>query len=133
MKEKTLSNWHGKGCVLVVDDEETIREVATSMLKDLGLESIPAVDGIEAVELFKQHHQHCNLVLLDMTMPRMGGEDTFTELCRIDPNVKVILSSGYNEQDATSRFSGKGLAGFLQKPYTLDALSKVISEIFDRT
>ena len=126
-------HWHGHGCVLVVDDEDTIREVASSMLKDIGLKSLTAADGVEGIEIFQQHHQDISVVLLDMTMPRMGGEDTFTELCRIDPNVKVILSSGYNEQDATNRFAGKGLAGFLQKPYTPQQLSEKLANIFDKT
>ena len=126
-------HWHGHGCVLVVDDEETIREVASSMLKDMGLKPLTAADGVEGIDIFRQHHQDISVVLLDMTMPRMGGEDAFTELCRIDPNVKVILSSGYNEQDATNRFAGKGLAGFLQKPYTPQQLSEKLANIFDKT
>jgi len=128
---KELHAWQGQGCMLIVDDEETIREVASSMLADLGLQSMQAEDGIAAIEIFKTQHQEIKLVLLDMTMPRMGGEDTYSELCRINPDVKVILSSGYTEQDATNRFVGKGLAGFLQKPYTIDELSQKIDEIFD--
>ncbi|MDQ7003992.1 MAG: response regulator [Ghiorsea sp.] len=130
-QHKPQPHWHG--CVLVVDDEETIREVASSMLKDMGLKSLTAADGIEGIEVFQQQHQNISVVLLDMTMPRMGGEDAFTEFCRIDPNVKVILSSGYNEQDATNRFAGKGLAGFLQKPYTPQHLSEKLANIFDKT
>jgi CheY-like chemotaxis protein len=71
------------------------------------------------------------LVLLDMTMPRMDGEETFRELRRIRPNVRAILSSGYNEQTATSRFAGKGLAGFIQKPYTLEQLTSEIRRVLE--
>jgi CheY-like chemotaxis protein len=133
LDDKIKESWHSQGVVLVIDDEETIREVAVSMLKDLGLEALTAADGMEGIEIFKHHHQDIDAVILDMTMPRMGGEDTFSELCRIDPNVKVILSSGYNEQDATNRFAGKGLAGFLQKPYTPEQLATQLAKIFDKT
>jgi len=129
---KTLPQ-QAEGCVLVVDDEDTIRAVASSILEDRGLKVLTACDGLQAVEIFQDHHDDINIVLLDMTMPRMGGEDAYTELCRIDPHVKVILSSGYNEQDATNRFAGKGLAGFLQKPYTSEQLASKITEIFNRT
>jgi len=131
--EVEYAPFQSSGCVLVVDDEETIREVAVSMLKDLGLTSLLAADGIEAIEMYKNNQNTIDVVLLDMTMPRLGGEDTFSELCRINPNVKVILSSGYNEQDATNRFTGKGLAGFLQKPYTPKQLSEKLADIFDKT
>ena len=133
LDNKIKESWRSQGVVLVIDDEETIREVAVSMLQDMGLEALTAADGIEGVEIFKHHHKDIDAVLLDMTMPRMSGEDTFSALCRIDPDVKVILSSGYNEQDATSRFSGKGLAGFLQKPYTPEQLAAQLAKIFDKT
>ncbi|MDQ7001605.1 MAG: response regulator, partial [Ghiorsea sp.] len=132
-REESEANWHGEGTVLIIDDEETIREVAASMLTDIGIQSMTACDGVEGIEVFQKHHKNINAVLLDMTMPRMGGEDAFTELCRIDPDVKVILSSGYNEQDATNRFAGKGLAGFLQKPYTPEQLADKMAAIFNKT
>ncbi|MDQ6984464.1 MAG: response regulator, partial [Ghiorsea sp.] len=131
--ESRQIQFQSSGCVLVVDDEETIREVAESMLKDLGLTCLMAADGIEAIEVFKKNHATIDVVLLDMTMPRMGGEDTFSELCRIDPDVKVILSSGYTEQDATNRFTGKGLAGFLQKPYAPQLFAEKLSHVFNKT
>ncbi len=133
LAEDVMKDWQLNGAVLIIDDEETIREVAVSMLADLNIKSMTAADGIEGVEVFTQHHKTIKVVILDMTMPRMGGEDTFTELCRIDPDVKVILSSGYNEQDATNRFAGKGLAGFLQKPYTPMELTNKLAHIFGNT
>ncbi|MDX8413107.1 MAG: PAS domain S-box protein [Mariprofundales bacterium] len=112
------------GTVLIVDDEETIRVTAAAMLEDVGFSVLAAADGVEGVAMFKQHQSEISLVLLDMTMPRMGGEAVFHELRKIDPAVRVLLSSGYNEQDATSHFAGKGLAGFIQKPYTPQALQE---------
>jgi len=127
-----VSGWRGEGCILIVDDEETIREIAVAMLEDMGFETLVAADGVEGVEMFRTYQNKISAVLLDMTMPHMGGEDAFSEMCRIDPDVKVILSSGYTEQDATSRFAGKGLAGFLQKPYMVDQLAGKFKDLLDK-
>jgi len=122
--------WSGQGMVLVVDDEEGLRETASLMLEDIGFQVTTACDGVEAVEIFSRSHAEIDVVLLDMTMPKMDGKTAFREMRRIDPDVRVILSSGYNEQDATSHFAGKGLAGFIQKPYHLTALRQKFQEIF---
>ncbi len=117
-----------KKTVLVVDDDETVRTVVKMMLEEAGFRVITAVDGVKALDLFREQGNVIDLVLLDMTMPHMNGEETFRELRRIDPHVRVILSSGYNEQDATDRFAGKGLAGFIQKPFRSAMLMKKIKE-----
>jgi len=127
--EKQVFHAQGNGTLLIVDDEETIREVASIILKGAGYHTFTAVDGFDAIEQLKLHVNEIDCVLLDMTMPRMGGEEAFTELRRIKPDIKVILSSGYNQQTATQRFTGKGLAGFVQKPYLPDVLLAKISEI----
>jgi signal transduction histidine kinase/CheY-like chemotaxis protein len=116
------------GTALIVDDEETILEIAGMILEEMGFELLKASDGQQGVELFQQHHEAIALVLLDMTMPKMDGVEAFREMQRIDPKVKVILSSGYNEQDATNRFAGKGLAGFIQKPYLPNALQQIVRD-----
>jgi DNA-binding NtrC family response regulator len=96
------------------------------MLEKCGLEVLTACDGREGVETFRNHSDEIRLVLLDMTMPHMGGEEAFEEIKRIRADARVVLSSGYNEQDAIGRFAGKGLAGFIQKPYPVgDLLDKV--------
>jgi signal transduction histidine kinase len=117
------------GTVLVADDEQSVRMLATKLLKRMGFEVIVAVDGAEAVRLFRERADRIGLVLLDMTMPEMGGEEVFTEIRRLCPDVKVILSSGYNEQEAIKGFAGRGLAGFLQKPYRLDELHAKVAEV----
>ncbi len=115
-----------KGKVLVVDDEETVRSVAKMMLEQAGIEVVTAVDGCEAVKIYRENVGDIEVVLLDMTMPHMNGEEAFRELRRINPGIKVILSSGYNEQEAVNRFAGKGLVGFIQKPYGMrELLEKV--------
>jgi len=121
--------WTGKGTVLLVDDEELVRKVVSRMLTRLGFDVVAAQDGVEAVKLFRERSDEIVLVLLDLTMPRMGGEETFVELQRIREDVKVILSSGYVERDSTSQFAGRRLAGFIQKPYRLDPLRDRIREV----
>jgi len=109
--------WQGKGLVLLADDEESIRSMGRRLLEKFGFEVVVAADGREALEVFGQHGRRISLVILDLTMPHLDGEACYRELRRLDPSVKVIMTSGYNEQDVVSRFVGKGLAGFVQKPY----------------
>ena len=99
------------------------------MLSAAGIEVDLAVDGAEAVAVFRRRADEIAVVLLDMTMPVMNGEETLRELRRIRSDVKAILSSGYSEQDASSKFAGGEAAGFLQKPYTPQQLLLKIREI----
>jgi len=117
------------GLVLLVDDEETVRDIGTEMLGEFGFETITAGDGKEALDIFKQQHDQIRFVLMDLTMPRMNGEEAFREFRRIDPDVKVIICSGYNEQEVSQHFVGKGLAGFLKKPYQFLELQKAIQKL----
>jgi len=121
-------DWKGSGTVLLVDDEETVRGIGIEMLKELGFTTVTANDGREAVEVFKANPD-VSFVILDLTMPHMDGEQCFRELRQLNPGVKVIMSSGYNEQDVTQKFVGKGLAGFIQKPYKLSVLKDAIRGI----
>jgi len=120
----------GKGTVLLVDDEEMIRIIGTEMLEKLGFKVITADDGREAIEVFKSITDIA-FVILDLTMSDMDGVQCFHELRQLNPDVKVIISSGYNKQNVTQKFIGKGLAGFLQKPYRLPALKEAIRKIQD--
>ena len=124
-----IHKWRGKGTVLIADDEATIRTVAAKMLTRLGFEVLAAADGQEALDLFRLHAERIVCVLLDLTMPQLDGEQTFHEIRRIDPAIKVILCSGYSEQEAVERFVGEGLGGFLQKPYSLGALETVLKGV----
>ncbi|MHB8829046.1 MAG: response regulator [Syntrophales bacterium] len=118
----------GSGTVLLVDDEETVRGIGAEMLKELGFAVITAADGKEAVETFKSTPEIA-FVILDLTMPHMDGEQCFRELRQLKHDIKVIMSSGYNEQEVTRKFIGKGIAGFIQKPYRLSMLQKAIKNI----
>ena len=85
--------------------------------------------SVRLAETFRTHADEIVCVLLDLTMPRVDGEEAFRELRRIRPDVTVVLCSGYNRQDATQRFAGKGLAGFIQKPYNTLELTKKLMEV----
>jgi PAS domain S-box-containing protein len=120
--------WKGDGTVLLVDDEETVRDICKEMLQEFGFTTITANDGREAVEIFKTTAD-ISFVILDLTMPHMDGEQCFLELRQLKPDVKVIMSSGFNEHEVNKKFMGKGLAGFIQKPYKLSALKEAIQKI----
>jgi len=124
--------WTAKGTVLIVDDEETVRTVTARAVERLGFKALLAADGREGVDLFRANAGQIVCVVLDMTMPHLNGEEAFREIRRIDPDARVILMSGYNEQHATNSFAGKGLAGFLQKPYQLAALREALREAITR-
>ena len=98
----------------------------------MGFDVLSARDGAEALDLYREHADEIVCVLLDLTMPLMDGEEAFREIRRVDPEVIVILSSGYNEQDATRRFDGKGLAGFIQKPFTISSLKRKVMQVLQR-
>jgi CheY-like chemotaxis protein len=120
------------GTVLVVDDEEVVRTIARSTLESWGYRLLLAENGQIATDLFARTPDEISLVLLDLTMPVMNGEQTFQRLQRIRPDVRVILMSGYDEADAVERFGGSRLAGFLQKPFTALQLAKVVRRVFER-
>ncbi|CAN5438677.1 hypothetical protein BH10CHL1_BH10CHL1_34120 [soil metagenome] len=122
-------NAKSAGCVLVIDDEKSVREVVRDILEMNGLHVIVAENGQMGIELFKENHTQIQVILLDMQMPVMNGEETFHSLRAFDPDVKVILSSGHDETEATHRFVGQGLAAFLQKPYDLDTLLAKIHHV----
>ncbi|MFH1436630.1 MAG: response regulator [Pseudomonadota bacterium] len=119
----------GRGTVLLVDDEEEVRVTAGRMLERMGFTVLTASDGREAIDLFRAGSHEILFVLLDMTMPHMSGDETFRELRRLRSEVRVILSSGYSEQDAVSRFRSDGLAGFIQKPYRFKDLREKIKSV----
>ena len=125
--------YEGKGTVLLVDDDESVRAVGRKMLERIGFSVVTAADGAEAIARFRERADDIICAIVDLTMPHVDGAETFRELRRMRPGVRVILSSGYNEQDVTQRFVGKGLAGFIQKPYQLSTLVAVLKEVLEKT
>ena len=123
--------WRGRGTVLVVDDEETVRAVSARMLENLGFGVVLAEHGRDGFEKFQLEPDRYSLVLLDLTMPHMDGQETFRHLRALRPAVKILLMSGFNQQEAISRFAGKGLAGFVQKPFELGTLAIEIRRVLE--
>ncbi|MCP4898805.1 MAG: PAS domain S-box protein [bacterium] len=129
--EQMNEDWAGEGTVLLVDDDEAVRAVARQMLEMLGFTIVEAKDGRASIDVFEERSDEIVLVLLDMTMPRMDGQETFLEMTRRGLKAPVVLSSGHDEQDATRRLAGKGLAGFIQKPYRLDDLRTKVRAVLE--
>jgi PAS domain S-box-containing protein len=121
--------WRGGGTVLLVDDEDTVRAVSSKQLRRLGFDVLTAEDGQQAIDMYRERRADIALILLDLTMPHMNGEEAYRELRRIDPDVRIILVSGYSETDIAARFAGMGLAGCLQKPYTLAKLRALLASL----
>ena len=121
------------GKILVVDDEEFIRSVLCRSLGKVGFETVSAASGSEAIALLAENPSAIAAVLLDLTMPRMDGQQTFEELRKIHPTLPVLLMSGFSELEATSRFAGQGLAGFIQKPFETVALVEQLRLVIQGT
>ena len=121
----------GNGTVLVIDDEEVVRNVTKRMLSRLGYTPLVAEDGPVGLAVYEKHKDQIVCILLDMTMPRMSGEETLVHLKKVNPDVRVLLMSGYSEQEASNRFNGKGVGAFMQKPYTPQDLQEKLDEILE--
>ncbi len=121
----------GHETVLVIDDEEAIREVAVDILGSYGYRVCLAADGEEGISFFRREFRHIDLVILDMIMPRQGGRETFLELKRIDPGVRVLFSTGYSQNGKVSEILALGVKGFIQKPYQVKDLLAKVRDILD--
>ncbi len=123
--------WKGEGTILVVDDEEAIRVLARKTLERAGFKILLACDGREGLSVYSERPDDIRLVLLDVTMPHLDGQETYREMRRVRKDVRVILSSGYNEREATEQFAGKGLAAFIQKPYRPHELLTLVRTVLE--
>jgi PAS domain S-box-containing protein len=122
------SDWHGSGTILVVEDEEGVREVAERILQEIGFRTIGAEDGRRALEIMEEVGDSVTAVMLDLSMPRMGGAETFRRLRAARPELPILMMSGYTEQVVAAQFStsGPGITGFLQKPFLAEDLIAVL-------
>ncbi len=114
----------GTGTILVIDDEDLVRQIATSALTRYGYKVLTAENGPRGIEVLREHAAEVSLVVLDMTMPLLSGEETFQQLRAIRPSMPIILCSGYHEVEFEQRFAGQGAAGFIQKPFTAVQLAE---------
>lgn len=129
--EKKMEIPRGEGLILVVDDEEVMRQTASSILKECGYTVKVAENGEDALQIFEKYKNEIKVVLLDMVMPRMSGQQTYIEMAKIDKNVKVLLVSGFKQDDRVEAILKLGVKGFMQKPYTLAALANKLSQLIN--
>ena len=122
----------GTETVLLVDDEDMIIEVGREIIETLGYEVLIAKGGKEAIEIYQKNHGKIYMVLLDMIMPDMGGGETYDKLKEVNPDIKVLLASGYSINGQATEILEQGCNGFIQKPFNITDLSKRIREILDQ-
>ncbi len=121
----------GHEAILVIDDEEAIRELAADILESYGYRVHLAVDGEEGAAVFRKEASRFDLVILDMVMPKQGGRETFLELKKVDPAVRVLFSTGYSQNEKVNEILALGVKGFIQKPYQLKELLAKVRDILD--
>ena len=127
------ATWQGHGVLLLVDDEPSARAVARGLAESLGFQVLEAADGQEAVAMFELRHSEIRAVLMDLTMPHMDGRQAFLRMHAVAPDIPVVLTSGYSEQDVLADFLGRGLAGFLAKPYQSSQFQAVMRQVMEST
>jgi two-component system cell cycle sensor histidine kinase/response regulator CckA len=130
-KNVTSAIIKGSGTVLVADDEDMVLEIAIQYLEMLGYHAIPANGGIEAVNIYKEKKDEIDLVILDLIMPDMGGGEVYNIIKAVNPNVKVILSSGYSIEGQASEILERGCNGFIQKPFDMETVSREIKKVLN--
>lgn len=134
VKEKMLQKEILKGTetILLVDDEEMIIDVGRDVLEKLGYEVLTAKSGKEAIEIYRTNQKKIDMVILDMVMPEIGGGDTYDKLRDVNPDIKVLLSSGYSIDGQADKILSRGCDGFIQKPFDIKFLSLEIRKILDQ-
>ena len=132
MKEK-INLPGGTETILLVDDNEAVWDVLIESLQGLGYSVILAENGLDTVEIYRSNPNEIDLVILDMIMPKQGGHSTFFELKAIDPDVKVLLISGYVSEEEVKDLLKKGANGFLAKPCRINVLAEELRKIFDQS
>jgi len=128
-----IEGWQGEGTILIVDDDVSVREVAKAIVKKFHFDVLTANDGREGVNVFRKHHEKIIAVLLDMTMPQLGGIDAMREIREIEPSVPIILVSGYSQVDVASLTQGDQPDDFVQKPFKGKDLKKSLYRVLYRT
>ena len=121
-----------RGTVLLVDDEEIVLDVGKRMLEKIGYPVVTAKNGKEALDIYKEKQDSIEFVVLDVIMPGLGAADTYEALLAVNPEVKVLLSSGYGIDQQTSEVLNRGCNGFIQKPFNMKSLAEKIDEIINR-
>ncbi len=121
-----VAPWQGSGTVLLAEDEESIREIAKTFLEMFGFNVLEAVNGKEALEIYQKRASEISIVLTDMGMPLMDGYELFSELKKLNPELPIIISSGYGDAEVTARIGSDNIAGLVSKPYNPNQLQEVL-------
>jgi CheY-like chemotaxis protein len=121
-QDETSREQSDQHLVLVIDDEETVREVTRAYLEQAGFAVTTAEDGLRGLEAFRKHPEAFECIILDYTMPEMGGRETLIEIRKVRSDLPVIMSSGYDEDEVVRHIGNDSLTGFIQKPYGAAAL-----------
>ncbi|MBW1642804.1 MAG: response regulator, partial [Deltaproteobacteria bacterium] len=128
-REESKEIRKGSGTILLIDDEKMILTVGKKLLQKLGYDVLTATNGFEGIKIYKKNQGNISIVILDMIMPNMTGSETFDDLKKIDPNAKVLLSSGYSLDVKALKILEQGCDGFIQKPFNMVQLSQKLHEI----
>jgi CheY-like chemotaxis protein len=131
IKRKKLKIQRGEGLILVIDDEQIMRQTAKSILEECGYDVLLAGDGEEGVQIYKEHHDRIKAVILDMVMPKMSGQQAYIELNKVNNSVKVLLASGFKQDARVESILELGVKGFIQKPYGLVNLANSIHDVIN--
>ncbi|MDR0932901.1 MAG: response regulator [Victivallales bacterium] len=131
MNKKMNSLPKGDETILIVDDHETIWDFLIEALQELGYSVLLAENGLDAVEIYEANPNQIDLVLLDMIMPKQGGHQTFFKIRSLDPNAKILLSSGFVSEAEVNDLLKQGACGFLPKPHRLPTVAKAIRNVLD--
>jgi CheY-like chemotaxis protein len=118
----------GSGHILIVDDEESVRNFVWTALEHMGYTVAACQDGAAGLEYFREHHKEIDLVILDLIMPKMSGQDAFKEMKKIDPNVKVLVSSGFSRTQTTNQLLNEGALAILNKPFQISQLAETVAK-----
>ncbi|MBR7145893.1 MAG: response regulator [Lentisphaeria bacterium] len=121
----------GNETILIVDDHETIWDFLIEALQDLGYSVLLAENGLDAVEIYKENPGSVDLVLLDMIMPKCGGHQAFYQIRELDPQAKILLSSGYVSENEVQDLLRQGACGFLSKPHRIATVAQAIRDALD--
>lgn len=122
----------GRGNILVVDDEEIVRELVSAMLERLGYQPFFACDGVEGLAFYQEHKDNIDLVILDVNMPRMGGLECVEKLVECDPDVLIILATGYSQESIQEKLTHPNVCGFLQKPFKMQEFSRLLASCLEQ-
>jgi two-component system cell cycle sensor histidine kinase/response regulator CckA len=124
--------WHGRGCILFADDEPPVRTVGRRILEKLGFQVVLAQNGRIAVDEFSRRADEISLVILDLTMPEMTGDQAMAAIRRLRPQVPIVLTSGFGEEEVVERLSNVPIDGFLKKPFRVEEFSSLVRTVFER-